>query len=73
MAIQSFGHSDRKYDRDFLLSAHKRNQLIELWEVEKYGRDCFNDPDHVHLYGMAPNEWYERGVRIPSAHMSRGR
>jgi hypothetical protein len=28
--------------------------MIELWEVEKYGRDCFNDPDHVHLYGMAP-------------------
>jgi hypothetical protein len=37
MAIQSFGHSDRKYDRDFLLSAHKRNQLIELWEVENTG------------------------------------
>src|SRR6266436_6079461 len=56
--------SGRKYDRDFLLSPEKRNQLMELWEVEKYGRDCFNDPDHVHLYGMAPKEWYERGVRI---------
>jgi 16S rRNA G966 N2-methylase RsmD len=54
----------RKYDRDFLLSAEKRNQLMELWEVEKYGRDCFNDPDHVHLYDMAPNAWYARGVRI---------
>jgi hypothetical protein len=64
MATQNSGHSDRKYDRDFLLSAQKRNQLIELWEVEKYGRDCFNDPDHVHLYGMAPKEWYGRGVRI---------
>jgi hypothetical protein len=32
-------HSARKYDRDFLLSPEKRNQLIELWEVEKYGRD----------------------------------
>jgi 16S rRNA G966 N2-methylase RsmD len=57
-------NTDRKYDRDFLLSPEKRNQLIELWEVEKYGRDCFNDPNHVHLYGMPPNEWYERGVRI---------
>jgi hypothetical protein len=55
---------DRRYDRDFLLSPEKRNQLVELWEVEKYGRDCFNDPDHVHLYGMAPKEWYGRGVRI---------
>jgi hypothetical protein len=54
----------RKYDRDFLLSPAKRNQLLELWEVEKYGRDCFNDPDHVHLYGLPPKAWYERGVRI---------
>src|SRR5215510_11088276 len=53
-----------KYDRDFLLSSEKRNQLVELWEVEKYGRDCFNDPDHVHLYGLPPKVWYERGVRI---------
>jgi hypothetical protein len=58
--------SDRKYDRDFLLSNEKRNQLIELWEVEKYGRDSFGDPDHVHLYGMTPKEWYDCGVRILS-------
>ena len=56
--------TNRKYDRDFLLGPTKRNQIVELWEVEKYGRDCFNDPNHVHLYGMPPNEWYERGVRI---------
>jgi hypothetical protein len=55
---------DRKYDRDYLLSEPKRNQVVELWEVEKYGRDCFGDPDHVHLYGMTPKAWYERGVRI---------
>ena len=54
----------QKYDRDFLLSPAKRNQAVELWEVEKYGRDCFNDPDHVHLYGLPPKAWYERGVRI---------
>src|SRR5258708_32452882 len=53
-----------KYDRDFLLGPDKRNQLVELWEVEKYGRDSFGDPDHVHLYGMAPRQWWERGVRI---------
>ena len=61
MATQN---ANRKYDRDFLLSQEKRNQVVELWEVEKYGRDCFNDPNHVHLYGMPPKEWYERGVRI---------
>jgi hypothetical protein len=63
-ALVATSNSDRKYDRDFLLSSEKRNQIVELWEVEKYGRDCFNDPDHVHLYGMTPKEWYERGVRI---------
>ena len=42
-------NEDRKYDRDLLLGPEKRNQIVELWEVEKYGRDCFNDPDHVHL------------------------
>ena len=57
-------NANRKYDRDFLLSQEKRNQLVELWEVEKYGRDSFDDPNHVHLYGMSPKEWYERGVRI---------
>ena len=57
-------HAERKYDRDFLLSAEKRNQLIDLWEVEKYGNDCFGNPNHVHLYGMPPKEWYDRGVRI---------
>jgi hypothetical protein len=54
----------RKYDRDFLLSPEKRNQVIELWEVEKFGIDSFGDPDHVRIYGMSPAEWYRRGVRL---------
>jgi len=62
--FMSTQNANRKYDRDFLLSQEKRNQLVELWEVEKYGRDSFDDPNHVHLYGMSPKEWYERGVRI---------
>jgi hypothetical protein len=56
--------TDRKYDRDFLLSPDKRNQMVELWEVEKYGLDCFGDADHVHLYGLPPHEWYRKGVRL---------
>ena len=52
------------YDRDFLLSPAKRNQVVELWEVEKFGRDSSGDPDAVALYGMRPAEWYDRGVRI---------
>jgi hypothetical protein len=53
-----------RYDRDFLLSPAKRNQIVELWEVEKFGRDSFGDPDAVSLYGMRPAEWYAKGVRI---------
>jgi hypothetical protein len=53
-----------RYDRDFLLNAAKRNQIVELWEVEKFGRDSFGDPDAVSLYGMTPAQWYARGVRI---------
>jgi hypothetical protein len=64
MTSRGCDRSEPKYDRDFLLSPSKRNELIELWEVEKYGRDCFGDPDHVHLYGMPPKEWWRRGVRI---------
>ena len=53
-----------KYDRDFLLSPAKRNQVVELWEVEKFGRDSFGDADAVSLYGMRPAEWYAQGIRI---------
>src|SRR5215510_1360120 len=41
IAMQSSERSEPKYDRDFLLSPTKRNELLELWEVEKFGRDCF--------------------------------
>jgi hypothetical protein len=54
MSSTGAGAAERKYDRDFLLSQEKRNQIVELWEVEKYGSDCFGDPNHVHLYGMPP-------------------
>jgi len=53
-----------RYDRDYLLSAAKRNQIVELWEVEKFGRDSFGDPDAVSLYGMRPAEWHAKGIRI---------
>lgn len=64
MSSQASNDRDRKYDRDFLLSADKRNQVMELWEVQKFGVDCFGNPDHVCIYGMKPAEWYGRGVRL---------
>jgi hypothetical protein len=53
-----------RYDRNFLLSPAKRDQIMELWELEKFGRDSFGDSDAVSLYGMTPAQWYARGVRI---------
>jgi hypothetical protein len=38
--------------------------LLVLTRRPVHGKDCFGDPNHVHLYGMPPKEWYDRGVRI---------
>ena len=42
----------RRYDRAFLLGSSKRNDVLELWEVERYGRDSYGDPDYVSVYGL---------------------
>jgi predicted RNA methylase len=51
------------YDRWFLLG-ERRNEVLDLWEVERYGRDSFGDPDFVSIYGLKPADWYDRGVRL---------
>jgi len=53
-----------RYDRHLLLLGPKRHQVLELWEVERYGADSFGDPDHVAIFGMRPAEWHARGVRL---------
>ena len=55
----------RVYDCRFLLSPEKRNQVMELWEVEKYGADSFSDSGYVRIYGMSPVEWYGRQIQVP--------
>ncbi|MHC2257135.1 hypothetical protein ACVILK_006827 [Bradyrhizobium embrapense] len=52
------------YDRALLLHGSKRNELLSLEEVRRYGRDSFSDPDFIRLYGMTPAQWYGRGVRL---------
>jgi len=52
------------YDRDLLLLGPKRNAVMELWEIERYGRDSYGDPEYVSLYGMRPAEWHATGVRL---------
>jgi hypothetical protein len=52
------------YNRSLLLAGAKRNAVLQLWEVEQYGRDSFGDRDYVSIYGMRPADWYRRGVRL---------
>jgi len=52
-----------KLDRALLLG-ERRNDLLTLREVERYGRENFGNPDYVSLYGLRPADWYPLGVRI---------
>ena len=52
------------YDRALLLHGSKRNEVLTLAEVERYGRDSFSDADYVSIYGMRPREWYSHGIRL---------
>jgi predicted RNA methylase len=54
----------RLHDRAYLLSESKRNDVLELSEVEQYGRDSYGDPGYVSIYGLRPEDWYARGVRL---------
>ena len=53
-----------EYNRRLLLSDEKRNAVLELWEVQRYGADSYADIDYVSVYGMRPADWYARGVRL---------
>ena len=52
------------YDRQLLLLGSKRNEVLDLWEVHRYGTDSYGDADYVSIYGLAPSEWYRKGIRL---------
>jgi hypothetical protein len=52
------------YDRQLLLFGAKRDRVLRLWEVRRYGRDSYGDADYLRLYGMTPAQWYQHGVRL---------
>jgi hypothetical protein len=54
----------RIYNRAFLLSPAKRNTVMELWEIQRYGLDSYSEPDYVCIYGMPPTAWYRSGIRL---------
>jgi hypothetical protein len=55
---------DQVYDRDFVLFGPLRETVLELWQVQQYGATTFGDPDSISLFGMRPDEWCARGVRL---------
>jgi len=52
------------YDRALMLYGSKRNEVLTLAEIKQYGLDSFADADYISIYGMRPDEWYSRGVRV---------
>ena len=52
------------YDRELLLGGPKRNAVLDLWEVQRYGSDSDGDSDYVSIYGMRPAAWHAKGVRV---------
>lgn len=52
-----------RYDRALLLGS-KRNDVLTLDEVRRYGEDSFGDQDYVSVYGLSPAQWHARGVRL---------
>jgi hypothetical protein len=58
------GEQGSAYDRRLLLGGAKRNAVLDLWEVQRYGIDSFGDADYISIYGMRPAEWYAKGVRL---------
>jgi hypothetical protein len=52
------------YDRELLLHGEKRNAVLELPEIHRYGIDSYGDADYVSIYGLQPAQWYARGIRL---------
>src|SRR5262245_3308748 len=42
----------------------RRYDLLSLDEVIEAGRVFTGDPDGLAFYGLAPAEWYARGIRL---------
>lgn len=53
-----------RYDRQLLLYGNKRNAVLDLSEVQKYGADSYGNKNYTCIYGLQPAEWYGRGIRL---------
>ena len=64
MSADEAGPRPQRYDRALLLGEPRRNEVLSLDEIRRYGADSFGDPDYLCLYGLSPTDWYSRGVRV---------
>jgi hypothetical protein len=64
MKVQDTAERSPIYDRQLLLGGAKRNAVLELWEVQRYGIDSYGDADYVSVYGMRPSDWQAKGIRL---------
>jgi hypothetical protein len=61
---QSRHEAGQVYDRQLLLFGPRRQSVLDLWQVHRYGTDSYGNSAHVSIYGLAPADWYGRGVRL---------
>ena len=52
------------YDRQLLLLGAKRNAVLDLSEVKRYGSDSYGDTHYVSVYGLRPGDWHAKGARL---------
>jgi len=52
------------YGRELLLYGEKRNAVLDLAEIQRFGIDSYGDADYVSIYGLRPAQWYPRGIRL---------
>jgi len=52
------------YDRQLLLLGSKRDVVLDLGEILRYGADSYGDADYVSIYGLPPAESYAKGIRL---------
>ena len=52
------------YGRELLLHGEKRNAVLDLPEIHRFGIDSYGDPNYVSIYGLQPAQWHARGIRL---------
>jgi len=50
------------YNRNLLLNGEKRNEVLDLWEVQRYGLDSYGDVNYVSVYGLSPADCMRKGL-----------